>query len=140
MRQPARSLPRRTPPRATVAYLPLWGVAILVLIAGTLMHHSPSTRSMSTVLSVSSELLFACLTLASGFRRPARWMTAVMAGVWLVAGAWEILLQWLPVWTAIAEMIAIGVAAAAWYHLVLRERGAATGRPNVKIRKTRGRS
>jgi hypothetical protein len=115
-------------------------VAILVLLAGTLMHHSPSTRSVSSVLSVSSELLFAGLTLASGFRRPALWMTAVMAGVWLTAGAWEMLLQWLPAWTAIPEMIALGLAGVAWYQLALRERGAARARPNVKMRKTRGRS
>jgi hypothetical protein len=67
-------------------------------------------------------------------------MSAVMAGAWLVAGAWEMLLQWLPVWTAIPVMIAIGVAGVAWYQLVLRERGAATPRPNVKMRKTRARS
>jgi len=45
-----------------------------------------------------------------------------MAGVWLVAGAWEMLLQWLPVWTGIPVMIAIGVAGAAWYQLVFMER------------------
>ena len=105
-----------------MAYVPLWWVAIVVLIAGTLMHRSPSTRSISTALSVSSELLFAGLTLASGFRRPVRWMTAVMAGVWLVAGAWEMLLQWLSVWTGIPVMIAIGVAGWAWYQLVFKER------------------
>jgi hypothetical protein len=123
-----------------VAYLPLWWVAIFVLMVGTLLHRSPTTRSVSTVLSVSSELLFAGLTLASGFRRPARWMSAVMAGVWLVAGVWEMLLQWLPVWTVIPVMIAVGVAGVAWYQLVLRGRGAATPRPNVTMRKTRARS
>ncbi len=63
-----------------------------------------------------------------------------MAGVWLVAGAWEMLLQWLPVWTAIPVMIAIGVAGVAWYQLVLRDRGAAAPRPNVTMPKTRARS
>lgn len=80
-----------------MAYLPLWWLAILVLMAGTFMHHSPTTRSMSTVLSVSSELLFAGLTLASGFRRRARWMSAVMAAVWLLAAGWELFRQWLSV-------------------------------------------
>jgi hypothetical protein len=109
-------------------------------MAGTLMDYSPTTRSVSSVLSVSSELLFAGLTLASGFRSPARWMTAVMAGVWLTVGAWEMLRQWLPVWTAIPEMIALGVAGVAWYQLVVRERGAVTRWPYVKMGKTRARS
>jgi hypothetical protein len=63
-----------------------------------------------------------------------------MAGVWLVAGAWEMLAQWLPAWVAIMEMIAIAVAGGAWYQLVLRERRAVTSRPTVKMRKRRARS
>lgn len=104
------------------------------------MHHSPSTRSVSTGLSVSSELLFAGLTLASGFRRPARWMTAVMAGVWLTSGAWEMLLQWLPAWTGIVEVLALALAGVIWYQLVLRERGAAPPRTKAKMPRKRPRS
>jgi hypothetical protein len=109
-------------------------------MAGTFMHHSPTTRSVSTVLSVSSDLVFAGLTLATGIRRPARWMSAILAGVWLAAGAWELFLQWLPVWTGFPVLIAILLAAGAWYQLVLSEPKAATRRPNLNMRKNRARS
>jgi hypothetical protein len=74
--------------------------------------HAPLANDAKRIYrhSVSSELVFAGLALATGFRRRARWMSAVLAGVWLMAAAWDLFPQWLPVWTGLPLIIALVVA------------------------------
>jgi hypothetical protein len=119
--------------------LPLWWLAIVALLAATFMHRSPTMRSLATVMSVSSELVFAGLTLVTGRHRRAWWMSISMAVIWLAAAASEPLVQWLPVWTSLLVIIAIVVGSVAWYQLVLRQGKPETSAAELRQRKTPAR-